>query len=198
MHEPAHRVTGLPLGSLVRHKVSAETSSARAWFVLTQRRIGVSADSGRARRASAPARRRSPRIDRARPRDARSAARRRSLRDREPRVRRRAPPRPAHPLDQLLEPRARRHRLAALEVDQLAGQPVADRPPHVLLEQAVRQVGQRLALVERAREPRGERVAERRERARLAEVGLRVADPDLDRREGEVRAARSTRSACAR
>ena len=48
--------------------------------------------------------------------------------------------------------------------------------------------GTRLALVERARDPHGQRVDERRERARLAEVRLRVADPDLDRREREVRA----------
>jgi hypothetical protein len=39
----------------------------------------------------------------------------------------------------------------------------------------------------RARSGR-QRVAERREATRLAEVGLRVADPDLDRREREVRA----------
>ena len=73
------------------------------------------------------------------------------------------------------------------EVDQLAREAVADRAPEVLLEQAVRQVRQRLALVERARDPRRQRVAERGERARLAEVGLRVADPDLDRREREMR-----------
>ena len=40
----------------------------------------------------------------------------------------------------------------------------------------------------RARDPRGERGGERRERLRLAEVGLAVADADLDGREREVRA----------
>src|SRR5579884_1277667 len=93
----------------------------------------------------------------------------------------------AHPLDELLEPGPRRHRLAAVEVDQLAGEAVPDRAPEVLLQQPVRQVGQRLALVERAGDPRRQRVGERGERARLAELGLRVADPDLDGREGEVR-----------
>ena len=75
----------------------------------------------------------------------------------------------------------------ALEVDELARQAVADRAPEVLLDQAVRQLGQRLALVERARDPGGERVRERRESARLGDVGLRVADPDLDRREHQMR-----------
>src|SRR5207237_67506 len=40
-----------------------------------------------------------------------------------------------HPLDELLEARPRGHRLAALEVEQFAGEPVADRTPEVLLEQ---------------------------------------------------------------
>src|SRR5437870_13833365 len=48
-------------------------------------------------------------------------------------------------------------------------------------------VRKRLSLVERVRDPNGERVAEGCERAGLAQVRLRVADPDLDRREGEVR-----------
>src|SRR6266849_4980283 len=43
-----------------------------------------------------------------------------------------------HPFDELLEPGARGDRLAALEVDQLARQPPANRPPEVLLEQTVR------------------------------------------------------------
>src|SRR5205085_9048606 len=40
-----------------------------------------------------------------------------------------------HPVDELLEPSARRDRLAALEVEQLAGEAPADRPPQVLLQQ---------------------------------------------------------------
>jgi hypothetical protein len=47
--------------------------------------------------------------------------------------------------------------------------------------------GQRLALVERARDPRRERVEEGGERLRLAELRLAVADPDLDGREGQMR-----------
>ena len=87
---------------------------------------------------------------------------------------------------ELLDSVARGNRLAALEVEQLAGEPVADRPPHVLLEQAVRQDRQRLALVEGASAANGERVAERRERLSLGEVGLPVADADLDRRVREM------------
>src|SRR5436853_3398665 len=92
-----------------------------------------------------------------------------------------------HPLDELLQPGARRDRLAALEIEQVAGEPVPDRAPHVLLEQAVRPRRQRLALVVRAGAARGERVAQRGDRARLTELGLRVADPDLDRRIREMR-----------
>src|SRR5438552_11756445 len=62
------------------------------------------------------------------------------------------------PLEQLLDARPRRHRLAAVEVDQLAGEPVADRAPQVLLEQPVRVVRQRLALVVRPRDARRKRV----------------------------------------
>ena len=71
-----------------------------------------------------------------------------------------------HPVDELLEPRAGRDGGAALEVDELARQAVADRAPEVLLDEPVRQLGQRLALVERARDARGERVRERGEGAR--------------------------------
>ena len=46
----------------------------------------------------------------------------------------------------------------------------------------------RLALVEGTRDPGRERDAERRERLRLGEVGLGVADADLDGREREMRA----------
>ena len=90
--------------------------------------------------------------------------------------------------DELLETRARRDRLSAVEVDQLAREAVANRAPEVLLEQPMRPRRQRLALVERARNPRGQRVDERRERARLGELRLRVADARLDRRELEMRA----------
>src|SRR5439155_26492167 len=38
------------------------------------------------------------------------------------------------PLDQGLDPRPRRNHFAALEVDHAVRQPVADRPPHVLLD----------------------------------------------------------------
>src|SRR4051794_39760215 len=86
-----------------------------------------------------------------------------------------------HPLDQLLDPRARRYDLAALEVEQIAGEAEADRAPEVLLEQPPRPVRQRLAVVDRARDPRRERVDQRGERLRLAEIRLCVADPHLDR-----------------
>ena len=92
------------------------------------------------------------------------------------------------PVEQLLDPRARVHLLAAAEVEQLAGEAVANRPPEVLLEQAVGQAGQWLALVERAGAPGGQAVTEGGERLRLGEVGLPVRDADLDRRVGEVRA----------
>src|SRR3954464_12055108 len=60
-----------------------------------------------------------------------------------------------HPLDQCLDARTRRNDLASLEVNQPAAEPVADRAPQVLLDQPVRQVGQRLALVDRARQTGG-------------------------------------------
>ena len=49
-------------------------------------------------------------------------------------------------------------------------------------------LGQRLALVHGARDPRREDVHERGQRLRLAELGLAVADPDLHGREREMRA----------
>src|SRR5205085_7750556 len=93
----------------------------------------------------------------------------------------------AYPLGDLLHAGSGGDRLAPLEVDQLAGEAVSDRAPQVLLEQPVWERRQRLALVERARDPRGQRVTESRERSRLRKVRLRVADPDLDGREREVR-----------
>ncbi len=91
------------------------------------------------------------------------------------------------PLEQLLEAPAGRDRLAAGQVEELTGQAVPDRPPQVLLEQAVRQVRERLAFVVGAGAAGGQRVAEGRERLRLGEVRLAVADADLDRRIREVR-----------
>ena len=93
-----------------------------------------------------------------------------------------------HPFDQPLDPGAGRQDLAAVEVDQLAREPVPDRAPGVLLDQPVRMARDRLAFVDRPRDPRRERDGERSERLRLAELGLAVADPDLDGREREVRA----------
>src|SRR5439155_5297792 len=91
------------------------------------------------------------------------------------------------PLQQALEVRASRADVTACEIDQLAREPVADRPPEVLFDQPVRMVRQRLALVERPCNPGRERVAERRQRARLLEIRLRVADANLDGRKVEVR-----------
>src|SRR5207248_5568090 len=93
-----------------------------------------------------------------------------------------------HPFDQALEVGSRGAHLAGREVDQLAAQAVADRAPEVFLDQAPRVVGERLAGVDGLREANGERVAERGQRSRLGQVRLRVADADLDGREGEVRA----------
>ena len=76
--------------------------------------------------------------------------------------------------------------LAASEVDELARKAVADRAPDVLLDQSVREWLDRRALVVRAGDPRRERRRERGERLRLGELGLPVADPDLDRRKREV------------
>src|SRR5690242_7141307 len=45
-----------------------------------------------------------------------------------------------HPLGKAIEAGAGGNRLASREVDQLAGEPVPDRPPEVFLDQAVRQV----------------------------------------------------------
>src|SRR5262249_13174214 len=75
-----------------------------------------------------------------------------------------------HPLEQLLDPCTRRNRRAALEVEELAGETPAQRAPEVLLEQPVRPRRERLALVERTRDACGERIDERRERARLREL----------------------------
>src|SRR6266545_5320166 len=90
------------------------------------------------------------------------------------------------PFDQILDGGPRRAHVTGGEVDQLAGEAVADRAPEVLLDQAMRIRGQRLALVDRPHDPGGERVHQRAQRARLLEVGLAVADPDLDGRKREV------------
>src|SRR3954447_7848260 len=84
--------------------------------------------------------------------------------------------------------RAGRADVAGREVDQLAGEPVADRAPEVLLDQAVGLMHERLPFVDRTSDAGRQRVAERRQRARLVKVWLGVADANLDRRKGEVRA----------
>src|SRR5437763_2728499 len=90
------------------------------------------------------------------------------------------------PLGQRLEPRPRRHGLGAREVDQLAREPEPDRAPEVLLDQAARRIRQWLAVVARAGDAHSQRVRERCERLRLGELRLGVADPNLDRRKGQV------------
>src|SRR5712691_9109399 len=92
-----------------------------------------------------------------------------------------------HPLDQLVDPLARGDRLAPLEVDELARQPVADRAPEVLLDQAVRQRLDGAALVVGPSDTHDERCGECRERLRLRQLRLAVAHPDLDRGESKVR-----------
>ena len=93
-----------------------------------------------------------------------------------------------HPLDELLDPLSRGNRLAALEIEQLTGKPVADCAPEVLLDQPVRERPRTGALVVGAGAARRQRGRECRERLRLAELGLAVADADLDGREREMRA----------
>src|SRR5712691_4960802 len=110
------------------------------------------------------------------------------LRDREPLRRAELIGDGLHPFDELLEPRPGGDRLAALEVDQLSREAPADRAPEVLLEQPVRPRRERLALVERSRDPCGQRIHEGNERARLGQLRLRIADADLDRRKDEMRA----------
>src|SRR5262245_14571880 len=95
-----------------------------------------------------------------------------------------------HPLDQLLERRARGPHLMRAEVDQLTAQTPANRAPEVLLDLTMLRVEQLLALVDRPCDARRQCVRERRERDRLVLERLRVADPDLDGREREVRAHR--------
>src|SRR5918996_5376758 len=88
---------------------------------------------------------------------------------------------------ELLEPLPGRQHAPRVEVDHIAGEPVADRAPEVLLDEAMRMEGKLLAVVERAGDAGDERVHEGREGLGGAELGLTVADPELDRREGEVR-----------
>ena len=77
-----------------------------------------------------------------------------------------------HPFDQALEMCPRRPHLPGGEIDQLAREAVANRAPEVLLDQPVLEVRHGLALVQGARDPRSQRVAERGQRARLNQVGL--------------------------
>ena len=81
--------------------------------------------------------------------------------------------------------RARRVLLAALEVDQAPVEPVADRPPHVLLDQPRRRIVDGHALVDVARRLRDAGDDQRRERLGLLRGRLRVADPHLDRAEAK-------------
>src|SRR5215218_1356190 len=92
-----------------------------------------------------------------------------------------------YPLDQLFHALALLHQLARLEINEVPRQAPADRTPEVLLDQPVRRERERLALVERPCGADGEGVAQRRERAGIAEIGLSVADADLDRRVREMR-----------
>ena len=136
----------------------------------------------------APARRRSPPSTRP-PRGARSAARRRSARGSRATAPRRAPRRPAAPTrpaarsapapGSTRRARGRSARPRAPSGSRARGSPRAA---------GAATTGKRLALVERARDARRQRVDERGERARLGELGLRVADADLDGREREMRA----------
>ena len=64
---------------------------------------------------------------------------------------------------------------------------MADRAPEVLLDQPVRLLGERLAVVEGAGDARDEAVANAASARASREVGLPVGDPHLDRREREVR-----------
>src|SRR5262245_46301390 len=92
-----------------------------------------------------------------------------------------------HPLDQPLELGACGPDLVGGRIDEAAGQAVPDRTPEVLLDHPRRRLWQLLALVARAGDTGSEPVAEGGEGTRLGEVGLGVADPDLDSRIGEVR-----------
>src|SRR5213592_4118790 len=65
------------------------------------------------------------------------------------------------PLDQRRDARPRRDDITLLEVGQPVRQSVPDRAPQVLLDKSVRQVGQRLSLVERPCEARRQRVDQR-------------------------------------
>ena len=77
-------------------------------------------------------------------------------------------------------------------------EPVADRPPEVLLDQPVRKVRERLTVVEGTRKSGGERVDQRGDRlgALRGPAARRRSAPRRSGRRGA--AARSTRSVCAR
>ena len=75
----------------------------------------------------------------------------------------------------------------ALEVDQAAVEPVADRPPHVLLDQPRRRILERHALVDVAHRLGDAGDHQRGERLGLLRGRLRVADAHLDGAEAEVR-----------
>src|SRR5918995_5217166 len=92
-----------------------------------------------------------------------------------------------HPLQQLLEERSCRAHTACVEIDELTVEPVADGAPKVLLDEAARMNWNVLAVVESARYARNQRIHERGERLGCAELGLPVTDPNLRRREGQMR-----------
>ena len=83
----------------------------------------------------------------------------------------------------LLDPRA-------FEVEQQPVLAVAQRAPHVLLDQAAREVGRRLARVDLAQRLGDAGHDQLDQAVGLGAGGLRVADADLDRPEGVVRAHR--------
>src|SRR5690349_14248550 len=91
------------------------------------------------------------------------------------------------PLEQPLQMSPGRTDVSAREVDQLTGQAVANSAPEVLLDQPMWIVGKRLSLIERAGDPCRQPVTKRGQRSRLLEIGLPIADPDLDGRKAEVR-----------
>src|SRR5919197_506534 len=80
------------------------------------------------------------------------------------------------PREELLDPPARRQNRSAVEVDERLREPVPDRAPEVLLDQAMRMSRQRLALVHCPGDAGGERVDESGEGLRLGELGLPVTD----------------------
>ena len=105
-------------------------------------------------------------------------------------------PRPSTPAAARPPPRGDLAR--GVEVDQLAVEPVADRAPHVLLDQAAGNRPRPPPGVVVERRLGDARRRQRQQRRRLLGARLRVHDPHLDGAEAESAGACSTRSACAR